>query len=195
MAYHEMGAGTTRSVCIYWEGIHLPNATYEADLAVFLQLVENERDNLWAEADWALHMTATYGRKTATMLATDAGLSAAYVRQLVATAKAFPEDTRAKDISFSHHKIAAMTENPEVWLQRAVADQLSVKELQQAITDNRDRLSEAEEARRAAERLVQAAKKFNERFAQIAGQEAVLTWEPLARFGTTAATPLAARSA
>lgn len=58
----------------------MPTATYEADLAVFLQFIKNERDNLWAQAYWALHMTATYGRKTAKMLATDAGLSAAYVR-------------------------------------------------------------------------------------------------------------------
>ena len=169
--------------------------TYEADLAVFLQLLEGERDNLWAQADWALHMTATYGRKTAKMLATDSGLSAAYVRQIVATAKAFPEEKRAADLSFSVHKVAAMTEQPEVWLQRAVAEQLSVKELGQAISDSRDRISEADEARRAAERLIQAAKKFNERYAQIAGQQVVVTWEPLARFDETAETLLNARSA
>jgi hypothetical protein len=113
----------------------------------------------------------------------------------VATAKAFPEEKRAADLSFSVHKIAAMTDDPEVWLQRAVADQLSVKELSQAISDSRDRISEAEEARRAAERLIQAAKKFNERFAQIAGQQVVVTWEPLARFDETAETLLNARSA
>lgn len=60
---------------------------------------------------------------------------------------------RAKDMSFSDHMIAAMTEEPDVWLQRAVAEELSVQELRQAISDSRDRLSEAEEARRTADRL------------------------------------------
>ena len=168
-----------------WEGCKLSDvSTYEADLAVFLQLLEVERDNLWAQADWALHMTATYGRKTAQMVATDSGLSSAYVRQLVATAKAFPEGTRAADLSFTHHKIAAFTEDPEKWIQQAVEEDLSVKELKQAVTDKQDRISEAEEARRAAERLVQAARKFNERYAQIAGERVILQWEEIAETKT-----------
>ena len=157
----------------------MPNATYEADLAVFIQLLEGERDNLWAQADWAMHMTATYGRKTAKLLATDTGVSASYVRQIVATAKAFPEESRALDLSFSHHKIAALTEDPEAWLQRALKGSLSVQELRQAVTDSKDRLTEAEEAQRAAERLIQATKKFNERYAEIVGQQAILRWENL----------------
>ena len=169
--------------------------SYEADLAVFLQLLEGERDSLWAQADWAIHMTAAYGRKTAKMLATDSGLSAAYVRQLVATAKAFPEGSRAADLSFSHHKVAAMTDDPDAWLQMAIREELSVKELGQAISDSRDRISEAEEARCAAERLIQTARKFNARYAQIAGQQVVVTWEPLARFDETAETLRSARSA
>lgn len=160
----------------------MPNGTYEADLAVFIQLLEGERENLWAQADWALHMTATYGRKTARMLAADSGLSAAYVRQLVVTAKMFPDEKRVADLSFSHHKIAAMTQDPDGWLQKSIANEFSVKDLRQAIADGRDRISEAEEARRAAERLVQAARKFNERYAQITGQQAVVTWESLAPF-------------
>jgi len=152
---------------------------YEADLAVFVQLLEGERENLWAQADWAMHMTASYGRKTAKLLATDTGVSASYVRQIVATAKAFPEESRALDLSFSHHKIAALTEDPEAWLQRALKDSLSVQELRQAVTDSKDHLTEAEEAQRAAERLIQAAKKFNERYAEIVGQQVILRWEDL----------------
>lgn len=64
--------------------------------------------------------------------------------------------------SFSHHRTAAMTKNSDVWLQKAIGEELSVQEFRQAITDSRDRLSEAEQARHAAERLIQAGRRFNE---------------------------------
>lgn len=162
----------------------MPAPSYESDLAVFMQLLEGERENLWAQADWALHMTATYGRKTAKTLAADSGLSASYVRQLVATAKVFPDDSRAQDLRFTHHRMAAMTTEPEMWLQHAMAEAMSVKELRQAITASRDRISEAEQARRAAERL-----------ASVFGQAAIIRWEPIALSKQTAQTPPAARSA
>lgn len=88
-----------------------------------------------------------------------------------------------------------MTQDPDGWLEKAIAQELSVKELGQAISDSKDCISEAEEARRAAERLIQAARKFNERFAQTAGQRVVITWEPLASFKDTGETSLVARSA
>lgn len=126
-------------------------------------------------------MTSKYGRKTAKLVASDAGLSASYVRQLVATANTFPEDRRAKDLSFSHHRVAALTEEPERWLETAIKNELSVADLKEAISANKDRLSEAEEARRAAERLMQAVLKFNDRFSSITGQKAKIVWEDVLR--------------
>lgn len=154
--------------------------SYESDLAVFVSLVEQEQDNLWAQADLAAAMVGKYGRKTTQMIATDVGFSASYVRQLVATSVAFPEpEKRAKDLSFSHHRIAAMTENPEQWIDLASQNALSVAELKEAIKATKDKISEAEQARRAAERIVQSAKKFNDRWASIAGQRVVVTFDAL----------------
>jgi|GEM_PF-4426771 len=112
------------------------------------------------------------------MLASEVGLSAAYVRQLIAVAVAFEdESSRAADLSFSHHVVAAMTEAPQGWIERAVEQAWSVKEMRQAIRDAKDRIDEAEQARRAGERLEQAVRKFNEHFAGLAGRRAVLSWE------------------
>jgi hypothetical protein len=156
--------------------------TYEQDLAVFVQLLEEEQDNLWAQAAWAMAMTERYGRGTPRMLAADTGLSASYVRQLVATAKAFPtEESRARDLSFSHHRVAAMTEEPERWIALAVEKGLSVAELRQAIGAARERLSEAEEARRAEERIVQAVRRYNELYSGVTGRKAVVLFEAAGR--------------
>lgn len=154
------------------------NWSYEDALSVFIQLREQEQGSLWAQADLARALTAKYGRKTATMLAKDVGLSAAYVRQLIAAANAFPDPSlRAQDLSFSHHRAAAMTENPEGWLERATENAWSHSEMLRAIRDSKDKIDEAEQARRAGERLEQAVRKFNEHWAEKAGRKAVLSWE------------------
>lgn len=156
---------------------------YEADLARFIDLMEREQETLWDQAETAMAMTAAYGRKTATMLASDVGVSASYVRQLVATAKAFPDPaSRAQDLSFSHHRICAMTDDPAGWLERAVENGWSHRELRLAIRDARDRIAEAEEARRARERIVQAVRKYNERWRDVTGDRAVLTFEAVDEF-------------
>ena len=71
---------------------------------------------------------------TAKQVASDVAYSARYVNILVKTYSAFPtEDSRAVDLSFSHHQIAAHTEQPEYWLNLAVENGWSVRELAREI--------------------------------------------------------------
>ncbi len=150
--------------------------SWEEDLAKFIELREAEQDTIWTQADMALAMTAKYGRKTAKMLANEVGLSTTYVRQLVATSKAFPTEKRAQDMSFSIHRTAAMTEDPDKWLVTAIDKGWSQRDLAQAIKDTKDKMSESEQATAAAERLEQAVRKYNEHFQPISGRKAVLSW-------------------
>lgn len=163
--------------------------SWEEDLAKFIELREAEQDTIWTQADMALAMTAKYGRKTAKMLANEVGLSTTYVRQLVATSKAFPTDKRAQDMSFSIHRTAAMTEDPDRWLVTAIDKGWSQRDLAQAIKDTKDQMSESEQATAAAERLEQAVRKYNEHFQPISGRKAVLSWvvEKRARLPESAA--------
>ena len=155
--------------------------TYDDDLQIFVTLVEQGEAAIWAQAAWAMEMTGRYGRKTAKMLATDTGFSASYVRQMVATAKAFPTpESRAQDLTFTHHRLAAMTENPDTWVKAAIEKSLSVADLRREITDAKDRLTIEEQARRALERLLQAVNRFNELHAPILGEYAVLTFDQAA---------------
>ncbi len=153
-------------------------ASFEADLAIFVQLREQEESALWAQADWAMNMAGRYGRHTARMIAAGVGLSEGYIRQLIATAKAFPEpENRAEDLSFSHHRIAGMTEDPAKWLDTAVDHQLSVDELREAIRDAADPIAEADETERAEKRVANAVERYNERWSLITGRRAVLSFE------------------
>lgn len=73
--------------------------SWEADVQQFVTFVENEENSRWSQADHALAMTRRWGRRTASRLAGDVGRSASYIRQLVATAKAFPDPSaRAADL-------------------------------------------------------------------------------------------------
>ena len=152
----------------------------EAYISRFVELREQETETLWEQAALAHEMTGVFGRKTASIVASEVGLSAAYVRQLISLASAFPDETvRAQDLSFTHHRLAAMTEDPAGWIEQAVANEWSVKDMRQAIKDAKDRIDEAEQARRAGERLEQAVRKFNEHFGDLAGRRAVLSWETM----------------
>jgi len=161
-----------------------PPASFEADVAVFVALQEAEADAQWEQAAWAAQMAARWGRHTARWLAGATGLSAGYVRSLIAVAQAFPDPaTRAADLSFSHHLTAALTEDPAGWLQAAVDHQWSVRELRRAIRGQADPIADAEQARRAAEALVRAVERYNAQWARAGGQRAVLHFVSAARTG------------
>lgn len=157
-----------------------PTQGWADDVAVFQQLRENETESLWAQADWALAMTAKYGRSTAQKLAGELRVSASYIRSLVAAARAFPEPAdRAGELSFTHYRVAAMTQQPDDWIDQACDKKYSVKDLREAIGDAKDGVSEAEQARRAKEALIQSARVYNERYADLSGEQVSLTWEPV----------------
>jgi hypothetical protein len=103
-------------------------------------------------------------RKPARWLADATGVSAGYVRSLIAVAQAFPDPaTRAADLSFSHHLTltAFLTDGPAGWPETAVAHQWSVREFRQAIRGAADPIADAERARRAAEAPVRAVERYN----------------------------------
>ena len=161
-------------------GTDTERAAFMADVAVFVSLMEAEADAHWKQAEWAAAMTVKYGRETASRLAGEVGLSAAYVRHLIATAKAFPTpESRAQDLSFTHHRVAAMTEDPQAWLGIAVSEGLSVDQLRERTKTSGDRIAKADRARRAEERLVRLAREYNQDFSETTRTTVELVWRSL----------------
>ena len=160
------------------EGPHkTAQRSWEQDVTLFRSLLENETGTLWTQAETAYAIVGLYGRTAPKKLAGEVGVSASYVRMLVATFKAFPEDEdRAKDFSFSHHRIAARTEDPKRWLNLAIENQWSVRDLDARIKESKDRFSEQELAKRAESALINAVTKYNERFSSHTQRRAILSW-------------------
>lgn len=62
------------------------------------------------------------------------GCSSATVRERVRTFRAFPEESmRAKDKSFTHHRLASKTDDPGKWLDIVCEQGLSTRQLAEAI--------------------------------------------------------------
>lgn len=155
-----------------------PVGDWEADCAVFVRWREAEDTTLWGQARWAYLMTARYGRATSTELSKAVGCAGSTIRGLVAAYKAFPDPAqRARDLSFSHHRRAALTADPAYWLDQAVIHGWSVRDLEAAIAEAKEPVAEAVRAVHAAEQLERDAKRWNARFAAVSGRRARVVWE------------------
>ncbi|HUW65300.1 MAG TPA: hypothetical protein VMW83_11540 [Spirochaetia bacterium] len=148
---------------------------WKVDVLVFVQLQKDEEESGWKIAGHAAYVLGKYGRGAATKLARESGVSARYIRGLAATARAFPETLRHPALTMTHHRIAAQTESPKVWLKRATEKKWSVRELREAIKGRHV----DEEYRAQVERLENTVRKFNESWGTRRNIKAVLVWESL----------------
>lgn len=92
-------------------------------------------------------------------IAADTGYSAQHIKDLARTSKVFHSagDRRAREyVQWSHYKIAARTDDPVGWIDRAEAAGWSTRELQRQITGEpeRDPLAGAQRAFRQVEKVV-----------------------------------------
>lgn len=161
-----------------------PRPSLEEFRSRWISLEELGQQLSWARADLAREAVLAFGKGAIKDLAQVAGQSESYIRSLVATANRFPEPEdrlAAPPISFSHFRVCAQTGNPQGWLQEAVANSWSVRELTREIQAAKDKLDEAERYRRDREALEREVARFNERWTE--GEEAVLSWRDRAAEG------------
>jgi len=91
---------------------------------------------------------------SAKIISGDTGYSPRHIANLVKTFSAFPtEDSRAMDLSFSHHMVAAKTDDPKFWIDQAVDNAYSVRELQRAIDGDSPELDPVSVAQRTWKKL------------------------------------------
>lgn len=121
--------------------------------------LRQERDQTHFEAgDLCWYAVERMGVSVGT-LATDTGYSAQHIKDLARTAQVFhsPEDRRPREyIGWSHYKIAARTDDPHSWIDRAEENAWSTRELQRQITGEPeiDPLAEAQRAFSMVEKVV-----------------------------------------
>ena|GEM_PF-408853 len=145
-----------------WEPPETPSL--EEVLQVVLSLEEHQDDAKWLQGELlAALMDAGATKK---WLATQLRRSVSYIKKRVKTWRAFPDESlRVPELTWEHHRVAASTDDPRGWLERAADEGWSTRDLQLAIARERDpaKAGDAEERRqREAERLLDKVLKFLE---------------------------------
>ena len=120
--------------------------SYDQMISEFIDARMQSDGAAWKQAAIA-YFLKTHMSATGKQVASDTGYSGRYINQLVKTFSAFPEeDDRAHDMSFSTHLKCAETDDPVGWLDRAVAEGWSVRQLDRAIKEGKPDKDEVEVA-------------------------------------------------
>lgn len=110
----------------------LKGKSLEDVLQEYFNYEELGEQTLWEKAKILTGMVeAGWKIKTISSLV---GCSPAIIRDRVRTYKAFPDEAmRAMDQTFTHHRIAAKTDSPAVWIDKVCEEGLSTRQLEEAI--------------------------------------------------------------
>lgn len=100
----------------------------------YVDLEERERECRWSKGQ-LLDVMVNAGAKIS-WIASQVGVSAAQVRELIKTYRAFmSDDDRNPELSWIHHRIAANSKDPCRWIERAADEQMSTRQLRKAILE------------------------------------------------------------
>lgn len=111
-------------------------------IQAYITLEEQERDCKWTKGQ-LLDAMLNAGAK-AKWIAAQVGTSAAQIRELVKVYRAFPEEgMRIPELSWYHHRVAANTDDPATWIEKAAEEQLSTRQLRKAILEEDEKKGEA----------------------------------------------------
>ncbi len=130
--------------------------TYDELLQALIDIKVDEANAVWEQAGLMCLLIEKHKAKPGD-IASHLGCSASLVRDMARTFKAFPnEEDRALDCSFSVHKICAKTDDPTVWLDKALSEGYSTRELQLAIKGEpiKDELRDAQTVWRKVEKIM-----------------------------------------
>ena len=127
--------------------------SYDELIQYLVELRCQEDEKAWEFAAACAVALDRYKAK-ATDIAAQVNCSARHVRNMAKTFLAFPVDEeRNKELTISHHLVCAGTETPRAWLERAEQEQLSVRQLKEAIGQGKEK-DPAQEAQKVWAKLV-----------------------------------------
>lgn len=116
----------------------MPESQGEADwetlVSSWFEAQEREEEMRWLKGAMAAAVALTYGLCAIPLFAREVGCSAKELHKAKQTFLAFPDPaSRAANLTFEHHFLASCTESPQHWLERAGAEQMSIRDLRRAI--------------------------------------------------------------
>lgn len=96
--------------------------SFEDHVLAFERVRDEAEEKLWTLGAIAESLTRSYGDRAIPEFASAVNYSASRIYELAATYKAWSGLDRAEDLSFTHHAIAARSEDPESAISRALGD-------------------------------------------------------------------------
>ena len=107
--------------------------SYDQLISEFIDSCVEGENTIWRRAAIAYFLRVKL-LAPAKAVSSDTGYSPRRINDLVVTFEAFPEETdRAKDLSFSHHMLAARTDDPVKWIELAIENGWSVRDMNRVI--------------------------------------------------------------
>jgi len=132
----------------------MPELSYDQLVSEFIAAKSEQDDQIWRQAAIACFLRGQM-LVPAKSIAADVGYSSRYISQLIKTFEAFPdEDSRARDQSFSLHAVCATTDDPEAWLQRALEEGWSVRDIKEAIAGDKEEPDPVEKVWKPVEKVL-----------------------------------------
>lgn len=130
----------------------------EERLGEFAEMLQAGRATQWAEGDILTEAKRTYGRKVLGQFAEIGRCSVRWCQRRAKVAETFGRDVRATypDLNWSVFEIAARTDDPVVWLQRAADNGWSEAQLRQAIRGVKPETPKVARLLKRAEEILQA---------------------------------------
>ena len=113
----------------------MEEVSYDQLIDEFVEARKDESQTIWRQSAIA-YFLQHHMAVPAKTIASDIGLTGRRVSQMSRTFECFPEESdRAQDMSFSIHQICAETDDPVGWLDKAVKNAWSVRELKRVIKE------------------------------------------------------------
>ncbi len=136
------------------EGNPLQGMNLEDALQLYFLYEESEQQGLWGKAKIVTGFAESGMDKK--QISSLVGCSPATVRERIRTYNAFRDETsRALDMSFTIHRICSKTDNPIKWLETAIENGFSTRQLEEAIkAEGEDKIATKDALMEKAERCI-----------------------------------------
>lgn len=123
--------------------------TIEDLISMLIQTEQNSQEIRFLQGEIINELTSRNVKYS--FIASQIGKSTAYIRTVHKTFIAFPtEEQRIPTLSWTHHKIAAFTDNPAQWIARAADEEMSTRQLREAILREEDQEAIVEDENKKA---------------------------------------------
>jgi hypothetical protein len=127
--------------------------TFETVTSKLAELEEYGKQSLWAKADIVRQAVDVFGPGVIGQIADVLSCSKPHVKLMCRMSEVFNEEVRYPDTPWGIYLLCADTDNPQEWLQKAVDNRWSIKELKEALKALKEKDTPQQEAMKLANKL------------------------------------------